>query len=180
MAAMRNLLWFLPVAAFLLNPSFACSDGDEPTFQFGAAEMRAAVEGDWSFAIKPTGGTATQVTVHIDQAAAPATAAARAAGVALVRAAHACGTRTLVKSAGACIDITEMPLAVTYVSGDAAFATATLSGVFKVFGLTFGPGDLELMVGPYQILAHLNADGTLADPHLGPGGTTGELMVTRL
>ena len=36
------------------------------------------------------------------------------------------------------------------------------------------------MVGPYQILARLNSDGTLADPHLGPGGTTGELMVTRL
>ena len=100
-AGMRNLFWFVPIAVFLLNPSFACS-GDEPTFQYGAAEMRAAVEGDWSFAITPTGGTATQVTVHIDQAAAPATAAARASGVALVRAAHACGTRTLVKSAGAC------------------------------------------------------------------------------
>jgi hypothetical protein len=175
---MRNLLWFLPIAVFLLNPSFACSD--EPTFQFGAAEMRDAVEGDWSFAIRPAVGAATQVTVHVDQAGPPATASARASGVALVRAAHACGTRTLVKSAGACIDVTEMPLAVTYVSGDAAFATAAMSGVFRVDGLTFGPGDLELMVGPYQIVARLNADGTLADPHLGPGGTTGELMVTRL
>ena len=54
MAGMRNLLWFLPVAAFLLNPSFACSDDDEATFQFGATEMRAAVQGDWSFAITPT------------------------------------------------------------------------------------------------------------------------------
>jgi hypothetical protein len=175
---MRNLLWFLPVAAFLLNPSVACSD-DEPGFQFGAAEMRAAVAGDWSFTITPTGGDATQVTVNIDQAAAPATAA-RAPGVALVRAAHACGNRTLVKSAGACLEVTQMPLAVTYVSGDAAFANATLSGTFNIFGLQFMTGDLDLRIGPYQVLARLNPDGTIADPHLGPLGTTGTLAVSRL
>ena len=72
-----------------------------------------------------------------------------------------------------------MPLAVTYVSGDARFATAPLSGTFKVFGLKFGTGDLELMLGEYQILANLNADGTLADPRLGPHGTQGTLMLTR-
>ena len=61
---MRNLLWLVPVAAFFLNPSLACSD--EPAFQYGAAEMRAAVEGDWSLTITPDGGTAMQVTVHVE------------------------------------------------------------------------------------------------------------------
>ncbi len=84
-----------------------------------------------------------------------------------------------MQSAGACIDITEMPLAVTYVSGDESFATAPMSGLFKVFSLKFETGDIDLTVGPYQILAYLNADGTIADPRLGPNGTQGTLMVTR-
>jgi hypothetical protein len=48
---MRKLLWAVPIAAFFLNPGLACTD--EPEFQYGAAEMRAAVEGDWSFTIGP-------------------------------------------------------------------------------------------------------------------------------
>ena len=62
--------------------------------------------------------------MHVEQAptAPGATAARRAVGARLVRAAHACGTRTLVKGAGACTDESEMPLAVTYVAGDATFA----------------------------------------------------------
>ena len=176
---MRNLWWLAAVAVFLFNPGFACSD-DEPQFKYGAAEMRAAVQGDWSFTITPDSGTATQVTVHVDQGEAPATAAARAPGAALVRAAHACGTRTLVKSAGACVDISEMPLAVDYVSGDAVPASATLSGWFRVFSLMFVTGDLDLRIGPYQILARVNADGTIADPRLGPQGTPGTVAVTRL
>jgi hypothetical protein len=173
---MRNLLWVLSVAVFLLNPSFACSD--EPDFQFGAAEMQAAVAGDWAFTITPTGGYAMQVTVHIDQGTAPATAA-RTAGLALVRAAHACGNRTLVKSAEACIETTQMPLAVGYVSGDAAFASATLSGWFNVHGLTFTMGELDLMIGPYQVLTRVNADGTLGEPRLGPLGATGTVAISR-
>ena len=120
---MRRILPTVALAVFLVNPGFACSD--EPAFTFGATEMRAAVAGDWSLTITPAGGSALEVTIHLDQAAAPATTAVRVPGASLVRAAHACGTRTLVKSADACIDRTEMPLAVDYVSGDASFASAT-------------------------------------------------------
>ena len=170
----RNLWWVVPIAVFFLNPSFACSD--EPEFQYGAAEMRAAVEGDWSFTITPDGGDATQVAVHVDQAATAPSTAARAA---LVRAAHACGTRTLVKGAGACIDISQMPLAVSYVSGDTAFSSATLSGMFTVSGLVFGSGDLDLRIGPYQILSRVSTDGSLADTRLGPLGAPGTLIAAR-
>jgi len=176
---MRKLLWVVPVAAFFLNPGLACTD--EPEFQYGAAEMRAAVEGDWSFTITPDGGDATQVTVHVDQAAtAPAATAARAPRKGLVRAAHACGTRTLVKGAGACSDISQMPLAVSYLSGDTAFSSATLSGMFTVWGLAFGSGDLDLRIGPYQILSRVSRDGTLADTRLGPLGAAGTLTASRL
>ena len=141
--------------------------------------MRAAVEGDWSFTITPSGAAATQVTVHVEQAATAPGATARAPGRAFVRAAYACGGRTLVKSAGACIDVSEMPLTVSYVSGDASFSAAAMSGTFRVYGLAFASGDLELMIGPYQILSQVSADGTLGDPHLGPLGTVGTLTVSR-
>jgi hypothetical protein len=176
---MRNLFWAVPVAVFFLNPSFACSD--EPQFQYGAAEMRAAVEGDWSFTITPDGGTATQVTVHLAQAAtAPTATASRAPARAFVRAAQACGSRTLVKSAGACIDISQMPLDVTYVSGDSAFATATLTGNFSVYGLVFATGELGLVVGSYHLTVQVQADGTPGEARIqSPGPPFATVTVAR-
>ncbi len=177
---MRRLIWLIPLAAFFLNPSFACTD--EPQFQYGAEEMRAAVEGDWSFTITPDGGTATQITVHLAQSAtAPAATASRAPSPGVLRAAYACGTRTLVKAAGACIDTSQMPLDVTYVSG-ASFTSGTLSGEFTVWGLTFGVGDLNLVLGPYRVTARVNADGSLGAANLvptGPGSVTGTVTVSR-
>jgi hypothetical protein len=175
---MRRFLWILPVAFFFLNPNFACGPAD-PEYQYGANEMRAAVEGTWSFAITPNDGPPTQVTVRLEQSATAPTTISRALGRAWVRPARACGSRTLIKSATACIDISQMPLAVTYISGDGAFSTAVLSGAFNVYGTVFVSGDLQLMVGPYQIMSQVNADGSLADPHLGPGGALGTVTVTR-
>lgn len=176
---MPKLIWIIPLAFFFLNPAIGCSP-PEPNFQYGAAEMRAAVQGDWSFTITPAGATATQVTLHIDQAATGSDAGvARAPGRGVLRAAHACGTRTLVKSAGACIDDTVMPLALTFVSGDATLGGGPLSGRLFVNGLIFTTGDLSLTVGPYDIESMVGADGTLGDPHLGPGGTAGTLVVSR-
>lgn len=174
---MRKLLWLVPVAFFFLNPAIACSD--DPDFQYGAPEMSAAVAGDWSFTITPDNGSATALTVHIEQAAASATAA-RAGGRSFVRAAHACGTRTLVKSAGACVDSSQMPLTVTFVTGDAAFATAALNGIFTVYGLTFVSGDLDVVLGPYQIKVQVNADGSAVNPRLVPatGNPTGTVTIS--
>jgi hypothetical protein len=167
---MRKSAWLIPVVVFFLNPGFACSD--EPQFQYGDAEMRAAVGGDWSFTITPAGGAATEVTVHVDQAVtAPGTTAAAAPARSAIRAANACGTRTLVKGAAACVDSSQMPLTVTFVAGDDAFQSAALSGELTVFGLAFATGNLNLTLGAYQVMATVNADGSLANAHLVPAGT---------
>jgi hypothetical protein len=180
---MTKLIWIVPLGFFLLNPAVACGPA-ESQFQYGAVEMRAAVEGDWSFTITPDRGTATQITLHIDEAATAADGGvARAPGRGLLRAAYACGTRTLVKSAGACIDATQMPLALTFVSGDATLGGGHLSGMLTVGGLIFttvSDGALSLTIGPYDIESMLGPDGTLGAPHLGPGGNTGTLVVSRL
>jgi hypothetical protein len=180
---MSKLIWIVPLAFFFLNPAVACGPA-EPQFQYGAADMRDAVEGDWSFTITPDGATATQVTLHVDQAATAAEAGvARAPGRGLLRAAYACGTRTLVKSAGACADRTQMPLALTFVSGDATLDGGHLSGMLTVDGLIFttvADGALSFTIGPYDIESMLGPDGSLGAPHLGPGGNTGTLVVSRL
>jgi hypothetical protein len=174
---MPRLLWLLPLGFFFLNPTFACGPA-EAEYQYGASEMRAAVEGTWSFSLTPVDGPPTQVTVRLEQAPTAPASMARASGRALVRAAQACGTRTLVKSAGACDDISQMPLVVTYVSGDSAFSTAPLSGNFNVYSTVFTSGELQLKVGSYQISSQVNADGSLGDSQLGPG-TLGTVTATR-
>ncbi|HEX4403687.1 MAG TPA: hypothetical protein VH560_02595, partial [Polyangia bacterium] len=87
------------------------------------------------------------MTLRLAQAASAPAQEARARGRALVRAAYACGNRTLVASASACIDSSSMPLAVTFVSGDASFATGPFSGTFIVESTTFTEGGLELTIG---------------------------------
>jgi hypothetical protein len=171
---MRRLSWLLPVLFFLVNPGFACGP-PEPQYEYGAEEMRAAVEGVWSFTIMPEGAAAPiQVTVKIEQASAAAAPQARAAGRSFLRAAYACGSRTLVKSAAACIDSTVMPLAVTFVAGDASFSSAEMSGSFEVMGTQFGPFDsrLELVVGAFHVDAQVTPDGTVFNAGVFPGEGT--------
>jgi hypothetical protein len=177
---MRNLAWLIPVAVFFLNPSLGCVSPDEPQFHYGAAEMVVAIAGNWTFTITPNGGTATAMTVQFDEAETVPGATARASGRSLIRAAHACGSRTLVKSAGACVDISSMPLAITFVSGDPSLMNAPLSGDFIVTGTTFKGGSLELSVGSYQIEASLLPDGTVLNTSLyvTGQGVTGTVTVT--
>jgi hypothetical protein len=175
---MRNLLWIVPVAFFFLNPNFGCTD--EPQFQYGAAEMQAAIAGTWTFTLTPSGGTATEVTLQLDEADTAPGATAQVSRRSLIRAAQACGSRTLVKSAGACMDESSMPLAITFVSGDPSLMSAQLSGAFIVSGTTFQSGMLELTIGPYSLMATVGSDGTVTNPFVTGQGTTGTLVVTRL
>lgn len=180
---MRRLAWILSVAFFFLNPAFACGPA-EPEYHFGAPEMSFAVEGNWTFAIASQGGGPLQnVTVHVEQASsAQGTAtAALSPRRSLIRAAHACGGRTLVKSAAACIDITRMPLVVTVVSGDAAFSESAPAGDFNVYGYEFSQGTLGLKVGPYQLEIQVFADRTFGDAHamMSTGEQASVTLVTR-
>jgi hypothetical protein len=182
-SAMRRLAWVLPLAFFFLNPAFACGPSDEPVYHFGAPAMTYAVEGNWSFTIAPQGGAPLQqVTVRLEQASAAsgAPSAARAPQRSLIRAAHACGGRTLVKSAAACVDITKMPLVVSVVSGDASFSETTPEGNFSVMGYDFFEGTLDLKVGPYQIEVQVFPDATFGNARIVPTGTFASLtLVTR-
>lgn len=176
---MHRRFWLFFVATFLVDPTFACGPG-EPEFHYGATEMRAAAEGTWTFVIAPdTGASPLELTVKVEQATQSAGTQARSAGRGLLRRAEACGTRTLVKSANACFDLTQMPLAVTFVSGNEAFAQAKLVGIFDVYGLTFdraADSSLSFGLGGYSITSQLAPDGTVVRASVEPSGLRGTLV----
>jgi hypothetical protein len=177
---MRRLLWAIPLAAFFLNPSFACGGPTGPTFDYDAVEMRAVVGGTWMLTFTPDGGAITHVSFTVEQAAGPAAPTASARRPGLVRAAQACGTRTLVRGAAACVDLTEMPLEVKFLAGDETLASAPLSGTFRVYGTRFTSGDLELVLGPYHVAMTVDRYGNLAATHLASPGPAGSIaIVTR-
>ena len=178
---MRNLLWLVPVAFFFLNPSLGCVGPAEPQFQYGAAEMQAAIAGTWTFSITPNGGTAAAVTVQLDEADNVPMATAQPSRRSLIRRAHARGNRTLVKSAAACTDVSSMPLAIDFVSADPTLTNVPLSGVFRVSGTTFQAGSLEVDVGPYQVSAVVLPDGTVSNTsvYVTGQGATATVTITR-
>src|SRR5512140_605696 len=76
-----------------------------PHYDYGDTELRAAVEGTWQL----TTTTGRNLTFTIRQAKeTERTHASRG----LVQSAAACGHRTLVRSAEACMDVSEMPLVI--------------------------------------------------------------------
>jgi hypothetical protein len=167
---MRKLSLLVLAAFFFLNPGLACGPA-EAEFQYGATEMRAAIEGDWAVSITPTGGAAMEYVVNLKQASGNNPAAARSTRRGLVRQAHACGARTLVASAAACIDYSEMPLDVTIKEGSAT--PAGMSANYRVWSLTFTTGDLTLPLNGYYVSAQIKPDGTVSSASLAPGGTAG-------
>ena len=153
--AHRAVLWLVALAAFFVNPFFACVAEDH--FEYGASEMRGAVEGTWDLTLSYADGQQQVVTIAVVQGtSASGSHAAADRGRGLVRVAAACGTRTLVASVGACESSTEMPLAVSFVSGEESLRTAAMSGNLAVHSLLFDQGELSLRIGTAQI------DGTLS------------------
>jgi phage tail sheath gpL-like len=132
----------LTVAALVLNPFYACVP--EPSFQFTANEMAAAIEGTWTLTLEDR-----SYIFHIEAAS----ARRQHSRASLVPSAHACGKRTVVKSAAACVDTTTLPVVVN-VSG------STSDGEFRVHGTRFVEGELVIDVADHRVHARVNADGT--------------------
>ena len=166
---MRKLMTGLGTLVFLLNPDFACDDGG-PQFQYGEAEMRAAVEGNWLVSFAASDGTQTQVTLRIEEGTGSQTSLRTGS---LVRSSYACGSRTFVRSAAACVDVSEMPLTVAVVAGDSTYASATWSGNFDVPSTVFAPGSgmLNLRLGALYLLAMVSPDGSVTNVYLSPVST---------
>lgn len=176
---MRKLAWLLLPAFFLINPGFACVV--EPEFTYGAAELRATIEGDWAVTITPAGGTPTEYQMTLKQATSAPASAARVPAGSLVRAAHACNDRTLLASANACSSATIMPLTVTLAQGSPP-VTGAPKGTFRVDSLNFTQGDLLLDVGDLHVTATISPDrAVLGTPTVhATSGAVGTVTVRHL
>jgi hypothetical protein len=122
--------------------------------------MRAAVEGTWRLSLD---GRVT--TLRITQGGQVDVHAARE----LLKSAAACGSRTLIQSANACMTDTRMPLHIVALAGP----PLPVEGTFMVVSTKFTRGDLELTIGDAHVEARLLPDGTVLDAEafigIGPG-----------
>jgi hypothetical protein len=118
---------------FLGVMSVGCSSEDEE-FEFGRADMEAAVFGTWTGTVTPPGETAAPLTLEIrarDDVARDL----------------ACASRNFESAPGLemqCSTDTTLAVSATLVAGDGASPTE-LDGDFIVGGTTFSGGDLQLL-----------------------------------
>jgi len=144
------------VAALVLNPWFGELADD---FEYDAPELRAAVEGTWQLSFVGQDGLSRKVTFTLAQAAAAAqTHAART----FVRPAAACGQRSLVRTAGACSDFTEMPLEIVLLA-DAGPQRQPEAAHYFVYGTKFTTGELIADLGGLGLHTQIGSDGVASD-----------------
>ena len=140
------------LAVLVLNPVFGVLGGP----RFGAEELRSAIEGTWRLTVRGEGGTAQTVTFRLAQGR--EVEGGHASAHALIRPAAACGGRTLVRTAGACLDVTRMPLEVTLIA-DRGERRQAEAGELLVVGETFDRADLEVRVDDLRVSAQVAPDG---------------------
>jgi len=168
----RTVITAVALAVLVLNPVFGLLSG----YDFGAPELRAAVEGTWQLTIASPGAPPRTVTFTLAQGAeAPDVHATRT--LSLVRPAAACGRRSLVKAASACRDSTELSLDVTMIA-DGKPQPRPGRGMFVVTGTRFHTGELLALVGGVSLRATLTPAGEVVSTSSDvPGeGTTSTLI----
>jgi hypothetical protein len=136
------------VVLVAVNPMFRMFVHD---YSYSETDMRRAVEGAWT--LTPAHGapihfTATERSMHATREG-------------LIRSAGACGERSFVHTAGACMDFSTLDLAIA--STDIKVEQAT----FQVFGLDFAKGELELRGGKQlQLRARITPAGIVSEVDL--------------
>lgn len=125
--------------------------------------MKAAVEGTWVLTLgTEESAPLTLQVVESSKAQPDQLHASQGRRSGLVRPAAACGTRTFVASAGACIDSSEMALDVLFVGGPDAYRGVEMSGRLVVRSLTFSRGEYGLTIGNLLVTAQVAPDGTVS------------------
>lgn len=143
------------VAVFLITPYYFFQRFT--SHQFGEAEMRRAVEGTWTVELTQSNGERRSITLSIEQARS-AERAERERG--WIRSAAACGSRSFVRSAEACMDTSRMPLTLTALGDD---RPASLRGQLVVDGKVFERGTLDLQLDSHLLHARISKAGDVLE-----------------
>jgi hypothetical protein len=160
----KRIILIALLAFFFINPGVGCGPS---SFQFGDAEMRAAVGGRWRISWRGSDGTSSFVVVDILGASAESdsgvdTASRSGARRSLIRSAMACEFRSyMLRAAFACEDATRMDLRVLYIDGDSVYQNGPTDVLFAVYGLDFRVGYLTLAFGATTADLAIRPDGTV-------------------
>lgn len=148
---MRLLAAAIALGVFIVSPGFGCGDD----FDFGPDEMKRAAEGTWELSLE--GDSAPRAILVLSHDV-PASASA---GWPSVAAAHACGNRTFITSAGACGSTTTMSFHVETLKAEAPFAPSNGAGLL-VFGSSFLQGELTVgFTSTGRLTLQVKPDGTV-------------------
>ncbi|HEY5926576.1 MAG TPA: hypothetical protein VIV11_33040 [Kofleriaceae bacterium] len=181
---MRALITYvLATAALVFNPFFACGAADA-VFLFGLPQVEAAIGGTWEATVTTGDGKTSTVKFRMAPAAGEAgeqhsslelaregllrakvrvsLADSRHAAIrwpSVVSRAAACSNRTLVASAHACIDVTEVPLVLTALDG----STLEMTGNLRIMGTRFESAFAGLSLGDVSVSATITPSGVVTD-----------------
>lgn len=142
------------LAALVLSPQMLVIRALIPMPEFGAAEVRAAVEGDWKLSYTAWGDEPVELTFRMVQGAKPR---ARQTRLGLIRSAAACGHRSLVRAAEACFETTDMPVEVTLVAATGSHSIG--AGRFEILRNHFTTGSLTLTLDGSKLTAQISSLG---------------------
>ena len=136
------------VTAFAINPMLL--SGCRKSFDFGEAEVvalvdRAAKGGPYRLSSREGD---VEVSFEVSQVVGEDKTGAAPRGTGVVRSALACGNRTFLRSAGACIDPTTVPvqgtMTVKTVAGVVLLDRAPSTGALEVHGTSLASATLSL------------------------------------
>jgi hypothetical protein len=159
---LRHLsMWIIGLIAFAMNPAFACSSSDGDEFEFGEAEMIAAVQGTWQLTYARPEQTSS-VAFTIAPGAAASGTLASPPGLA-----PQCGTRTFTRPAAACTPESVLTLAAGVVEATPPLETAQGKGVYRVSSIQYVGGRLELTFGTsLRVTADLDASNAVRQSYV--------------
>ena len=109
------------------------------SFQFDDADMRAAVEGNWSLTVTEADGKTKVWKIAVKQRSGESS---QRGDRGWIKSASACGNRSFVRNASACIDVSSMPLDIAILD-----QPGRATGTLEVTGTSFSTGFLYIAIG---------------------------------
>ncbi len=155
---MRKAILPLAMVLSVFDPMVACEDDGDRPFEYGEAEMRAAIEGTWMLVVQKPGHAAEHYTLVIREAGDTKQEHAERT---VIRSASACTTRDFIRQAGACYDASLMRIAIEVVSGPARDG----GGHFEAPGTTFVGGTLDVTIGDLELYGFVSPQGYVVQLH---------------
>jgi hypothetical protein len=166
MKAHHPLVLLLGFTAFAMNPALACSSSDTDAFEYGEAEMVAAVQGTWRLTYTRPEGTSV---VIFDISAGPKPNGALAAPPGLT---PQCETRTFTRPAAACSPSSQLALTAAVTEANPPLDATDGKGWYTIRNLQYVGGFVELTFDPnLRLSARLDAKNAVAESNVAWRGT---------